>query len=77
MSAHRPGQYVSVAVTLPDGLRQPRQYTLSRTTGDTVQITLRRVRGGATAPDGAVSTFLFENVAVGDVVEMSRRSATW
>ncbi|GGU09581.1 globin domain-containing protein [Actinomadura citrea] len=68
--AHRPGQYVSLAVTLPDGLRQPRQYTLSRATGDTVQITLRRVRGDATAPDGAVSTFLFEN-AVGDVVELS------
>ncbi|MEV4008078.1 globin domain-containing protein [Actinomadura sp. NPDC049753] len=69
--AHRPGQYVSLAVTLPDGLRQPRQYTLSRATGDTVQITLRRVRGDGAAPDGAVSTFLFEHVAVGDVVELS------
>ncbi|MEU8310181.1 globin domain-containing protein [Actinomadura sp. NPDC048955] len=71
MPAHRPGQYVSLAVTLPDGLRQPRQYTLSRVNGDTVQITLRRVRGDAAAPDGAVSTFLFENVAAGDVVELS------
>ncbi|WP_149264574.1 globin domain-containing protein [Actinomadura sp. K4S16] len=69
--AHRPGQYVSVAVTLPDGLRQPRQYTLSRTAGDTVQITLRRVRGDGPAPDGAVSTFLFEHVEAGDVLEVS------
>ncbi|MGI5200766.1 globin domain-containing protein [Spirillospora sp. CA-108201] len=69
--AHRPGQYVSVAVTLPDGLRQPRQYTLSGATEETVQITLRRVRGGAAAPDGAVSTFLFQDAAVGDVVELS------
>ncbi|GGQ46728.1 nitric oxide dioxygenase [Actinomadura coerulea] len=69
--AHRPGQYVSLAVTLPDGLRQPRQYTLSRAAGGTVQITLRRVRGDGAAPDGAVSTFLFEHVGAGDVVELS------
>ncbi|MEV3926894.1 globin domain-containing protein [Actinomadura coerulea] len=69
--AHRPGQYVSLAVTLPDGLRQPRQYTLSRAAGDTVQITLRRVRGDGAAPDGAVSAYLFEHVGAGDVVELS------
>lgn len=69
---YRPGQYVSVAVTLPDGLRQPRQYTLSRVPSDgTVQITVRRVRGEGGAPDGAVSTYLHENVAEGDVLELS------
>jgi nitric oxide dioxygenase len=70
--AHRPGQYVSVAVTLPDGLRQPRQYTLSRAAGDTVQITVRRVRGEGAAPDGAVSGYLFEHTAPGDELELSR-----
>ncbi|MEU5989988.1 globin domain-containing protein [Spirillospora sp. NPDC047418] len=70
--AHRPGQYVSVAVTLPDGLRQPRQYTLSRAAGDTVQITVRRVRGEDAAPDGAVSQYLFEHAAPGDELELSR-----
>ncbi|TDC02830.1 globin domain-containing protein, partial [Actinomadura bangladeshensis] len=70
--AHRPGQYVSVAVTLPDGLRQPRQYTLSRAAGDTVQITVRRVRGEGAAPDGAVSGYLFEHAAPGDELELSR-----
>ncbi|WP_141585703.1 globin domain-containing protein [Actinomadura sp. WMMA1423] len=69
--AHRPGQFVSVAVTLPDGLRQPRQYTLSRTAADTAQITLRRVRGEGAAPDGAVTTFLFDDVRAGDVLEVS------
>ncbi|WP_433225794.1 globin domain-containing protein [Actinomadura formosensis] len=68
--AHHPGQYVSVAVTLPDGLRQPRQYTLSRAAGDTAQITVRRVRGDG-APDGAVSNHLFDTVAAGDELELS------
>lgn len=69
--AHLPGQYVSVAVDLPDGRRQPRQYTLS--TGqraNTLQITVRRVRGRDLTPDGVVSTFLNEHVAVGDVLEV-------
>ncbi|MFA1541996.1 globin domain-containing protein [Actinomadura monticuli] len=70
--AHRPGQYVSVAVTLPDGLRQPRQYTLSKAAGDTVQITLRRVRGEGSAPDGAVSAYLVDHAAPGDELEVSR-----
>ena len=68
---HQPGQYVSVVVTLPSGLRQPRQYTVS--TGpreNTLQITVRRVRGLGGAPDGAVSTFLHDHVAVGDVLEV-------
>ncbi|MBE1536551.1 globin domain-containing protein [Actinomadura algeriensis] len=70
--AHLPGQYVSVAVTLPDGLRQPRQYTLSRADADgTVQITLRRVRGTDGSPDGAVSTYLFEHAAAGTELEVS------
>jgi nitric oxide dioxygenase len=68
---HRPGQYVSVAVTLPDGLRQPRQYTLSRAAGDTAQITVRRVRGDQ-APDGAVSNHLFDHVPVGEQLQLSR-----
>lgn len=69
--AHLPGQYVSVAVTLPDGARQPRQYTVS--TGhrpNTLQITVRRVRGINGAPDGTVSSFLHDRVAIGDRLEV-------
>lgn len=69
--AHHPGQYVSIAVDLPDGSRQPRQYTVS--TGareNSLQITVRRVRGTDGAPDGVVSTFLHEHVSTGDVLEV-------
>ncbi len=69
--AHQPGQYVSVLAELPDGSTQPRQYTVS--TGpreNTLQITVRRVRGVGGAPDGMVSTFLHEHVSVGDVLQV-------
>ena len=67
-----PGQYVSVFVNLPDGKRQPRQYTVSSTAmGNRLQITVRRVRGVNGAPDGQVSSFLHDSVQVGDAVELS------
>ncbi|MCX2949117.1 globin domain-containing protein [Lentzea sp. NEAU-D7] len=65
----QPGQYVSVAVDLPDGHRQPRQYSLSQAPGrGELRITVRRVRGADGAPDGAVSNFLHDNVHADDVV---------
>jgi nitric oxide dioxygenase len=68
----QPGQYVSVFVNLPDGSRQPRQYTVSSTAfGNRLQITVRRVRGAEGAPDGRVSSFLHDDVSVGDVLELS------
>jgi nitric oxide dioxygenase len=67
-----PGQYVSVFVDLPDGRRQPRQYTVSSTaSGTRLQITVRRVRGRDGAPDGMVSSFLHEHAAIGDILEVS------
>ena len=67
-----PGQYVSVFVDLPDGRRQPRQYTVSSTAVATrLQITVLRVRGVDGAPDGMVSSFLHDHVAVGDVLDVS------
>jgi nitric oxide dioxygenase len=67
-----PGQYVSVFADLPDGSRQPRQYTVSSTTSGTrLQITVRRVKGVNGAPDGRVSTFLHDHVAVGDILDVS------
>ena len=67
-----PGQYVSVFVDLPDGRRQPRQYTVSSTAVATrLQITVLRVRGVNGAPDGMVSSFLHDHVAVGDVLDVS------
>jgi nitric oxide dioxygenase len=68
----KPGQYVSVFVDLPDGGRQPRQYTVSSTAfGTRLQITVSRVRGVDGAPDGRVSAYLIDVAAVGDVLEIS------
>lgn len=68
----RPGQYVSVVVTLPDGRRQPRQYTLSLGPGHgSLRITVRRTRASDGTPDGAVSTHLAETLSVGDEVSLS------
>lgn len=68
----RAGQYVSVVVDLPDGRRQPRQYTLSAGPGrDSLRITVRRVDPREGAPAGAVSTYLHEDVAEGDTLLLS------
>jgi nitric oxide dioxygenase len=70
-----PGQYVSVFVDLPDGNRQARQYTVSSTAlGTRLQITVRRVTGANGAPDGRVSSFLHDQVAVGALLDVSTPS---
>ena len=67
----RPGQYVSVRVTLPDGARQIRQYSLSNSPeSDHWRITVKRVRGEG-APEGEVSAWLHERVLAGDVLTVS------
>ncbi|MEV4489560.1 globin domain-containing protein [Micromonospora coxensis] len=68
-----PGQYVSVAVDLDGDLgQQIRQYSLSGRPGAPQwRITVKRVRGEGGAPDGMVSTFLHERVAVGDTLRLS------
>lgn len=67
-----PGQYVTVLVPMPDGVRQPRQYSLTRADdGETRQLTVRRVRGAGERPDGEVSSLLCDTVGVGDVLTMS------
>ncbi|MEU6196803.1 globin domain-containing protein [Streptomyces sp. NPDC047061] len=68
----RAGQYVSVGVTLPDGARQIRQYSLSGAPGESVrQFSVKRVRGDDATPDGEVSNHLHARVQVGDVLELS------
>lgn len=66
-----PGQYVSVLVTMPDGIKQPRQYSLTRADdGEHRQFAVKRVTGGG-KPDGEVSTLLHDTVEVGDILTMS------
>jgi nitric oxide dioxygenase len=66
-----PGQYVTVQVPMPDGVRQPRQYSLTKADdGEHRQFSVKRVRGGG-KPDGEVSNHLCDNVQVGDRLTMS------
>jgi nitric oxide dioxygenase len=66
-----PGQYVTVKVPMPDGVDQPRQYSLTRADdGEHRHFSVKRVRGGD-KPDGEVSSLLHETVGVGDVLTMS------
>ncbi len=67
-----PGQYVSVFVDFPNGDRQPRQYTVSSTaSGTRLQITVNRVRGVDGAPDGRVSSFMNDELNIGDELDVS------
>ena len=66
-----PGQYVSVQVAMPDGVHQPRQYSLTRADdGEHRQFSVKRVHGGD-KPAGEVSNLLCESVDVGDVLTLS------
>jgi nitric oxide dioxygenase len=66
-----PGQYVTVRMPMPDGIRQPRQYSLTRADdGEHRQFSVKWVRGHD-QPDGEVSTLLCQSVEVGDVLTMS------
>jgi nitric oxide dioxygenase len=56
---------------MPDGTRQPRQYSLTRADdGEHRQFAVKRVHG-ASKPDGEVSNLLHDTVQVGDVLTMS------
>jgi nitric oxide dioxygenase len=66
-----PGQYVTVQVPMPDGVRQPRQYSLTKADdGVHRQFSVKRVRGDD-KPDGEVSNLLCDTVDVGDRLTMS------
>ena len=63
-AADRPGQYVSVFVDLPDGRRQPRQYTVSSTAvAPGCRSPCARSSGVGGAPDGMVSSYLHDQAA--------------
>jgi nitric oxide dioxygenase len=66
-----PGQYVTVQVPMPDGVRQPRQYSLTKADdGEHRQFSVKRVRGDG-APAGEASNLLCDTVQVGDRLTMS------
>jgi nitric oxide dioxygenase len=66
-----PGQYVTVKVQMPDGVHQPRQYSLTRADdGEHRQFSVKQVRADG-RPEGEVSTLLCEQVQVGEVLTLS------
>jgi nitric oxide dioxygenase len=72
LPAFQPGQYVSVAVDLPDGRHQLRQYSLSDAPSpDAWRISVKREDGADLAPAGMVSNWLHQNVEVGSILQVS------
>ena len=66
------GQYVSVAVDLPDGRHQLRQYSLSDAAGkDSLRISVKREDALDTAPAGEVSNWIHANVKEGSVLQVT------
>ncbi|GLY82303.1 hypothetical protein Airi02_002350 [Actinoallomurus iriomotensis] len=72
-----PGQYVTVRLRMPDGVLQPRQYSLTRADdGAHRQFSVKRVEGGDGRPPGEMSTLLHDSVDVGDMLTLSLRTGT-
>jgi nitric oxide dioxygenase len=66
-----PGQYVTMKMQMPDGVHQPRQYSLTKADdGLHRQFAVKRVRT-AGAPDGEMSNLIHDSVNVGDEVILS------
>jgi len=69
---HLPGQHVDVRLTAPDGYTATRSYSLSAPEQDDhVELTVQRV------PDGEVSSFLADGLAVGDAVRLRGPVGGW
>lgn len=67
-----PGQYVSVGVTMPDGARQLRQYSLVNAAGrDVLTFAVKPVAAVGESPAGEVSSWIAANVCVGDILDVT------
>ncbi|GAA1265008.1 FAD-binding oxidoreductase [Kitasatospora nipponensis] len=78
LPAHRPGQYVSVQVELPDGARQIRQYSLSGQLDEALCFSVKRVAGERSGsglldggPNGEVSAWLHDHALPGTLLRIS------
>ncbi|OMC03107.1 globin domain-containing protein [Mycolicibacterium fortuitum] len=66
------GQYVSVGVTLPDGARQLRQYSLVGAPGSTdLTFAVKPVDAVADQPAGEVSSWIRANLCIGDLLDVT------
>lgn len=77
LPAYRTGQYLSIAVDFPGGERQVRQYVISgQPRGTMFRVTIKRVPGEGTAPEGEVSSWLHENARTGTSLLVSQPAGT-
>lgn len=83
LTAFKPGQYVSVAIDLPNGTRQLRQYSLSAAPSQPhYRITVKReshlsenpAENLADSPAGQVSNWLHDNLELDDALLVSQPS---
>ncbi|GAA1751046.1 globin domain-containing protein [Kocuria aegyptia] len=66
-----PGQYVTCKMRMPDGVHQPRQYSLTRADDGRHRVfAVKRIRGNGT-PAGEMSTLLHDRIQVGDELTLS------
>ncbi|CAN5670646.1 hypothetical protein BH09ACT8_BH09ACT8_60350 [soil metagenome] len=69
---HSAGQYVSVGVTMPDGARQLRQYSLVNAPGSgELTFAVKPVGADGDRPGGEVSNWIQANVRVGDLLDVT------
>lgn len=68
-----PGQFVSVRGRVGDGsIVQPRQYSLSDApNGDYLRLSIKRETSQGDRPDGLISNWMHDTVAVGTIIELS------
>ncbi|WP_018178865.1 globin domain-containing protein [Jongsikchunia kroppenstedtii] len=69
---HTAAQYVSVGITLPDGARQLRQYSLINAPGENyITFAIKPVAARPGCPAGEVSNWIADHVAVGDLLDVT------
>ncbi len=70
---HLAGQHFIVRLTAPDGYRAQRSYSVASPPGDgtSIELTVERL------PDGEVSTFLHDELVVGDALEVRGPIGGW
>lgn len=72
LPAFIPGQYTSVGAPMADGARQLRQYSLTEAPGTgRWRFSVKRVDASESSPEGEVSTWLHQNLKVGDQLEVT------
>jgi nitric oxide dioxygenase len=79
VSKHRPGQFISLKIFLPElELNQTRQYSLSNKPDDTYyRISVKRETGTEISTNGMISNRLHDHIKVGDVIELTAPSGNF